>query len=271
MNVPRWFESKVVIVTGSARGIGRETARLAREWGAKVVVNGRDEATVAATARALGGPHEVLGVAADVSTPEGAQRLVAAALEAWGRVDVLVNNAGLSMRGAFADLSATTVGSMVDANLLSAVWTTQAALPALRQARGRVVFISSLAGVRGFPGVSLYSATKMALAAVHESLRAEEGGRLVSGLVYLAFTENDPGKTVVGADGQRFHHQRRWSLTQVETARLILGAVARGRRKTVLTATGVALDTAQRWVPGLVDWFVGRSGGKLHAVRRSSS
>jgi NAD(P)-dependent dehydrogenase (short-subunit alcohol dehydrogenase family) len=267
MNLQPFFQDKVVVITGSARGIGRETARLALAAGARVVVNGRDPASLATTVTSLAAPGRVLAVAADVSTSEGAQALVGQTLEAWGRIDVLVNNAGLSMRGAFGDLTPSTVKTMVEANLLTAVWTTQAALTALRQSRGRVAFISSLAGVRGFPGVSLYSASKMALTALHQSLEAEETRRgVTSSLVYLAFTQNDPEKTVLGADGRPFHHQRTWSVTQVQTAQAILAAIARGKGRTTLTFSGRVFQGAQAWLPGVVDWFVRRSGGKLHHV-----
>jgi len=263
-----FFQDKVVVITGSARGIGRETARQALAAGARVVINGRNAETLEATRQQLGHPERVAAVAADVSSPEGARALVESAQGAFGRIDVLINNAGLSMRGAFADLSEITVRSMVDANLFSAVWVTQAALPALRTTKGRVLFVSSLAGVRGFPGVSLYSASKMALAAVHQSLRAEEGHAVHFGLVSLAFTENDADKTVVGADGRPFRHERRWSMTQDQAAAELLKAVARRRKKTVLTAAGKALFWGQSFFPGLVDRLIEASGGRLHAVDR---
>lgn len=269
MNLSRFFTDKVVVITGSARGIGRETARQALAAGARVVLNGRNAAALEATRQSLGTLDRTLAVAADVSVPNEAQRLVATVVDAWGRLDVLINNAGLSMRGAFADLTPTTVQAMVTANLLSAVWATQAALPELRRSRGRVLFVSSLAGVRGFPGVSLYSASKMALAALHQSLRAEEGRHITAGLIYLAFTENDVDKTVLGADGRAFHHERRWSMTQQRTARAVLVAVAGGRKKTTLTPTGWGLSLGQTFFPGLVDRLVEASGGKLHSVRRS--
>ena len=267
MNFQDFFRDKVVVITGSARGIGREAARQALAHGARVVINGRDAAALEVTRVALGMDERVLAVAADLSTPEGADTLVRQTLKTWGHLDVLVNNAGLSMRGTFADLSPTTVRTMLEANFLTAVWTTQAALPALRESRGTVVFISSLAGVRGFPGVSLYSASKMALTAFHQSLDAEERVRGVqSCLIYLAFTENDVEKTVLGADGKPFRHQRKWSLTQEQTAQAILSAVVRGKKLTTLSASGRILVTAQAWFPTLVDWFVRRSGGKMHRV-----
>lgn len=267
MNRQRYFRDKVVLITGSARGIGREVARQALAAGAKVVLNGRNPDTLEATRQALGFPDRTVAVTADLTRPEEADALVAATLSAWSRLDVLINNAGISMRGAFSDLSNETIRVMVDANLLSAVWMTRAALPALRASRGRVLFVSSLAAVRGFPGVSLYSASKMGLTALLESLCAEEGPRGVGfGLAHLAFTENDPDKTVLGADGRAFHHDRRWTLTQTQTSGKILDAVARKRTRVVLTASGRLLVWTQAWWPGLVDKFVERSGGKIHYV-----
>jgi len=268
MNLARFYDGKVVVITGSSRGIGREMARLALASGARVVLNGRDAVTVEACRQALG-TERTLAFAADVSLQGGAEALVVAALSAWGRIDVLVNNAGLSMRGSFADLSPATVDAMVSGNLLSAVWATRAALPALLESRGRVVFVSSLAAVRGFPGVSLYSAAKMALTAVHQSLRAEERA-IRSCLIYLPFTENDPEKTVLDAQGTPFRHERRASATQEQAARAVLSAAARGRGQTVLTAAGRILFWMQSWFPGLVDFVLTRSRGSIHSVRRSS-
>lgn len=270
MTLERFYRDKVVLVTGSARGIGREAARQALAFGARVVINGRNPESLEAARLSLGLPERTLAVSADLSQPDEARRLIDAVLNTWGRIDVLINNAGLSMRGAFGDLNPVTVRAMVDANFLSAVWVTQAALPALRNSHGRVMFVSSLAGVRGFPGISLYSASKMALAGLHQSLRAEEKtSGVTAGLIYLAFTQNDPGKTVLGADGVPFRHERRWSMTQEATARAVLRATARGRKRTTLTPAGWGLFWGQSFFPGLVDWLVESSGGSIHSVRRS--
>ena len=271
MNLHRFLSGKVVLITGSSRGIGRETARLVLEHGARVVVHGRNLAGAEVTRAALGIPERTMALSADLTAPGQAQTLVDAILAAWGRLDLLINNAGLSMRGSFSELSPATVTAVIDANLLTAIAATQAALPALRASRGRIVFISSLAAIRGFPGVSLYSAAKMALTALHQSLRAEERGNgIASTVVYLAFTENDAEKTILGADGQPFHHQRRWTMTQGQAARAILQATARGKREIALSAAGKVLLKAQAWVPGLVDRFVRASGGTLHSVEKRS-
>ena len=264
------LRDKVVVVTGSARGIGRETARLALEAGARVVLNGRDPDSLEQTRQQLGAAERLLGVAADLARPEEAEYLVAAVLAAWGRIDVLINNAGVSMRGPFSQLTNDTVRSLVDGNFLSSVWTTRAALEALRQSRGRVLFISSLAALRGFPGVSLYSASKMALTALQQSLQAEEGPRGVRfGVVFLPFTENDPDKTILGADGRPFRHERPWVLTQGRAAAAVLDALVRGRARTAVTTQGRLLAWAQAWFPRWVDRMVQGSRGRIHHVEET--
>jgi short-subunit dehydrogenase len=270
MNTLGFFGNKVVLVTGSSRGIGREIARQLLAAGARVVLNGRDSATLEATRARLGNQERTMAVVADVSRPEEAEYLVATILTAWGHLDVLVNNAGLSMRGAFADLKPVTARTMIEANFFSAVWTTLAALPSLRLSRGRVGFVSSLAGLRGFPNVSLYSASKMALTALQQSLSAEEGSRgLKFSLVFLPFTENDLEKTILSADGTSLHHERPWSFSQAKAARAILQALAHGRKRTTLTINGRALLVAQSLFPALVDRLLRATKGKLHLGRSS--
>jgi NAD(P)-dependent dehydrogenase (short-subunit alcohol dehydrogenase family) len=265
-----FWKGKVVVITGSSRGIGRVTAGALLGAGAQVMINGRDVARLEETRRTLAGdgdPPRLAAHASDVSRPEGAQSLVEQTVRTFGHLDVLINNAGLSMRGPFDELTPEVVRTIVEGNLYSAVFTTQAAGPHLRAARGRVLFVSSLAGVRGFPQVSIYSAAKMALAGLHQSLRAEWAGSGVSlGIVYLGFTENDADKTILRADGQPIHHERRAQMSQAEAAAALIEAVESGRRQTVLTASGKLLVMLQSHWPRLADWVVQRSGGRIHQV-----
>jgi NAD(P)-dependent dehydrogenase (short-subunit alcohol dehydrogenase family) len=271
MNLSKALNQKVVVVTGSSRGIGREIARLALESGARVILNGRNPATLEVTRSSLGYLDRSMAVVADLTQPEEAEYLVAAALTAWGQIDMVIHNAGLSMRGAFADLTPATVKTMIDANLLSAVWVSLAALPSLRASGGRITFVSSLAAMGGFPGVSLYSAAKMALEALHRSIGTEERAQGVSTrLVYLPFTENDPEKTVLDSTGRPFFHERPWVLSQRLAASAILKATLGSRRATVLTAKGVMLSWVRFLAPGLLDWYLFRSGGRIHNVSRGS-
>jgi short-subunit dehydrogenase len=256
-----FWNEKVVIITGSSRGIGRETARLLAKRGAKVVLNGRNAEKLRATTHELYREGcEVTFEAGDVSSRSDMDRLVARALDAHGRIDVLINNAGLSMRGPFGKLSEELARNITEVNLLGSVIPTVAALEALTASRGSVAFISSAAGLRGFPNVSIYSATKMALRALSESLYAELGPQGVhAGVFYLGFTENDPDKEILSAEGEKIRVTRSWQHTQAQAAEAIAEAVRRRKRRAVFTAPGKLLAGAQRFFPGLVDWAVTRA------------
>lgn len=272
----RSLAERVVIVTGSSRGIGRETARLLLDVGATVVLNGRNPARLEETRAELvrgsgpGGPAErISSVACDVSTETGAAALINHAVEHWGRIDGLVNNAGISMRGPARDLTQETLDALVAGNLRSAVLPTVAALRHLEQQAGAIVFVTTVAAIHGFPGVSAYSATKAAVEVFAQSLDAEERSRGVRvATVFLGFVENDPDKTTLAADGRAFHHERRAMQSQRDAAEEILAALRGGRRRRITVFPGRLLDLAQRISPRLVGAVLARSGGRIHRVDR---
>jgi short-subunit dehydrogenase len=256
-----FWNEKVVIITGSSRGIGRETARYLGKLGAKVVLNGRNEDRLRQTAHELYREGwEVTFEAGNVSSREDMDRLVARAVDAHGWVDVLINNAGLSMRGPLERISEELARNLTEVNILGSVIPTAAALPYLRERKGSVAFISSAAGLRGFPNVSIYSATKMALGALADSLAAEVGPEGVHvGVLYLGFTENDPDKEILSAEGNPIKVSRSWQHTQREAAKAIAEAIRKRKRRAVFTAPGKLLAAAQRISPALVDWAVSRA------------
>lgn len=256
-----FWNGKVVVITGSSRGIGRETARLLSKRGARVVLNGRNLEKLRATAHELYREGcEITFEPGDVSSREDMDRLVARAVEAYGGVDVLINNAGLSMRGRFENLSEELARKITDVNILGSVMPTVAALGPIIEAKGSVVFISSAAGLRGFPNVSIYSATKMALRALAESLSAELGPQGVhAGVFFLGFTENDPDKEILSAEGESIAVKRSWQHTQRQAAEAIAEAIRHRKRRVVFTLPGKLLAAAQRISPGLVDWAVTRA------------
>jgi NAD(P)-dependent dehydrogenase (short-subunit alcohol dehydrogenase family) len=265
------LRGRVVIVTGSSRGIGRETARLLLDAGATVVLNGRDPDRLEATRRHLSEGREdppISTIACDVASEEGAGALVNHAIERWGRLDALISNAGVSMRGPIRDLRRQTVEQLVRGNLMSAVLPAVAALPHLEESSGGILFVSTVAAIHGFPGVSVYSATKAAVETFAEALEAESAGQGVSvGTVLLGFVENDRDKTTLGSDGKPFHHERKAMQSQGAAAAAIVRALARRKRRTITVAAGRFLDGVNRLSPGLVARFLRRSGGSVHAVR----
>lgn len=272
----KYWNQKVVLITGSARGIGRKTAEFLLLAGAKVVINARNpdhlktcRETWEQDSRFFAFPFQerLLSVQADASSPEEAPSLVQAALERFGRIDLLINNAGLSMRGAITDIAPAVVRNIFASNFDTAFFMTQAALGPLEESRGRVCFISSLAGLRGFPGVSVYSAAKAAVAVFRQSLAAEHP-IIRSTIVYLGFTENDREKTIFAANGEMIRHERRWQMTQEQAALSILKALRLRKPQAVLTHQGRLLAFFQGHFPRLVDWLLARSRGRVHQIQK---
>ena len=155
------LRDRVCIVTGSTAGIGRETARLLAEEGARVVISGRDRVRVDAAAGEIGA---ALGVAVDLGTPDGPRTLVEAATSEVGDVDCLVNNVGVAYQRAFDELTDGDWQEMWDLNVMSYVRAINAVLPGMRErGSGRIVNVSSTAGKRPSAGMPDYSVTKAAV------------------------------------------------------------------------------------------------------------
>ena len=159
------LEGKVAIVTGGSRGIGAATAGLLAERGAAVVVSGRDQERLKAAVKALEvDGHRVLGVVADAARREDAERLVEAAREQFGRLDIVVNNAGMTRDALLVRMKDDDWDRVMDTNLKGAFLMTRAAgRVMMRQRSGRIINISSTAGVMGNAGQANYSAAKAGL------------------------------------------------------------------------------------------------------------
>jgi NAD(P)-dependent dehydrogenase (short-subunit alcohol dehydrogenase family) len=249
------FDGKVALVSGASRGVGFATAAGLVGRGAKVVITARGAERLESSSRALrerGG--QVVAVVGDVSVRDEARRMVSAAVEKFGRLDILVNNAGVSMRGEFRDLAADVCDRVIGTNLIGSVNLAHAAIDQLVATRGHLVFISSIAGLIGLPGASVYCASKKALTGLSESLRLEliPAGVHV-GVVYLGFTEHDPEKRILAADGSPSLPDRPAHHTQAQAAEMILDLVEHRRRELVMTPIGMLGGLAYRLSPELVE------------------
>lgn len=170
--------NKVVVITGASSGLGEATARLLAERGAKLVLGARrlDRLEkLAADITAAGG--EALAVATDVTRRADVERLIKAGLDKFGRVDVLVNNAGIMPMAALSKLKVEEWDQMIDVNIKGVLYGIAATLPGMRANKsGHIINLSSVAGLRVSAGVgTVYSATKFAVKAISEGLRAEIG------------------------------------------------------------------------------------------------
>lgn len=254
----------VIIVTGSSRGIGKETARQLLALGFTVVVNGRNPDRLQATYKELqSASQKLLSVACDVSTAEGANTLINLTIEAFGRVDGLVNNVGVSSRGMLADVSPLVVKMVFESNVYGVVFPTQRALPYLRRSKGSVIFISSLAGIHGLPGLSPYCASKMALRAFAESIRIEEHKYGVhSGIVLVGKTAVEPDKEVYDEQGSKRHLAPRegtriQSMEEVATG--IIRALLKRKDRVIMTRLGKLQSLMQRVAPKLLEKIIVRN------------
>ncbi|WP_217140811.1 SDR family NAD(P)-dependent oxidoreductase [Streptomyces sp. AC627_RSS907] len=174
------LDAKVVLVTGASSGIGRATARALSKAGARVAVGGRRADRLASLAREASG--EMLVLEMDVTDARSVRDAVAATVERFGALDVVVNNAGVMLSGAILGADITEWTRMVETNLLGSMYTVHAALPHLLASKGTVVQISSTSGRISSAASGAYAATKFGITAFSEALRqevTEQGVRVV--------------------------------------------------------------------------------------------
>lgn len=257
MSAPR-----VVVITGASDGIGAEMARqLAATEGAGVALvlaarNAAQLEAVAGACAALGA--QTLCVPTDVGVQIQCRRLVVSSIERFGRIDVLVNNAGRSAHALFEEVEDLSwYEELMRVNLWGSVWCTQAALPALKASSGRIVAVSSLAGLVGVPGRTAYSATKFAMTGFFEALRAELKGAGVS--VTTAY----PGVVATRIRYRGFNAQggemgasalkEEGAMSVEECARLIIAGMDGRKREVVMTAKGKVGRFLKLLAPGLVE------------------
>jgi len=198
------FSGKIVIVTGSGRGIGRTIAEKFAAAGATVVVSDVDEAVVKEVAAAL--PNSAIGVKADVTNADEVENLIKQAKERFGRVDVVVNNAGVTRDTLLIRMSEKDWDMVLDINLKGAFLVTKSAAKVMmKQRSGRIVNISSVVGLFGNAGQANYSASKAGLIGFTKSVAKEIGARGVTvNAVAPGFIETEMTKTLPEAARNQF-------------------------------------------------------------------
>ena len=198
----------VFLITGASSGIGAETARAAAAAGYRVALAARSVDRLQALASELGGSDRALAIRCDVTEWAEQQAMVAATLEAFGRIDVAFANAGFGAPRGFLNSSVEHWRSMVLTNVYGAALTIRATLEELKKSGGHLLLTGSVAGRRALPG-SLYSATKWAVTAMGESARLELDGTGVRvtliepGMVDTPFFDNRPAAALEPADVAR--------------------------------------------------------------------
>jgi short-subunit dehydrogenase len=251
-----------IIITGASDGIGAEIARqLARKQGAGValVLAARNAAAldqVAAQCAAFGA--QTLVVPTDVSVQAQCVALIGAAVARFGVIDTLINNAGRSAHALFADVpDLAWYEELMRINLWGSVWCTHAALPYLTQSRGRIVAVSSLAGLIGVPGRTAYSATKFAMGGFFEALRAElkpAGVSVTTAYPGVVATQiRHRGFNAAGGQLGSSSLKEDKAMSVEECAALIIDGMQLRQREVVMSAKGKLGRWLKLIAPGLVE------------------
>lgn len=250
------FKDKVIIVTGSVQGIGKRTAELLAERGAKVVINSRTAAKVEATvAEFTSKGHDVLGITGDVSDFDFCLEMKNQAIAKFGRVDYLINNAGLAAKGKISDTQANVYEKMYAVNVLGSLFPTMAFLPEIKKTKGGILFISSMAGIIGLPSYSAYSGTKRSIVSLAESFKNElVDDEVYIGINYPGFTENDAKKEILSPSGEANVMVKRDDV-KVEpldkTVNKIIRQIEKRKFRSYSSYKGRALQTMYRLFPTL--------------------
>jgi len=258
-------KDKVVVITGASKGIGAELARQLAPRGAKLVLAARSvEAleSVAAECRGLGAA--VLTVKADVAVERDCHAMVSGAVLAFGGLDVLVNNAGMTMWARFEEIADMEIlARIMQVNYMGSVYCTRHALPYLHESGGVVVGISSLAGRVGVPTRTGYAASKHAMTGFFDSLRAElHGSGVAVTMIYPGFVSTGIRENATGPDGLPIQVSpvREGEVMRVEACvARIVRAIERREREVVMTARGKMGLWLRLVAPALVDRIARRA------------
>lgn len=255
------MKDKVVIITGGSSGIGKALAAKFGSEGSKVFITGRNSAELAKTLEEL----KMSGVTAscfqaDVSIEEDNRRMADEAIRQFGKIDILINNAGISMRALFEEVDLAVIKKVMDINFYGVLYATKYCLPEIRKNKGSIIGISSIAGFRGLPGRTGYSASKFALNGFLEVLRTE---LLKTGVHVLTaspgFTASNIRKRSLTKDGSsqgESPRQEEEMMTSEECAAHIYNATVKRKRILILTTQGKLAVFLNKWLPGLADKMV---------------
>lgn len=252
------LEGKVIVVTGASSGIGEAMAREYAKMGAKIVMAARREEElnrIAQEITAQGG--EVEYVACDVTKEQECKHLIERAVERFERIDVMICNAGLSMRALFDDCDLSVLHRLMDVNFWGTVNCTKYALPWLQRSRGSLVGISSVAGIHGLPGRTGYSASKYAMTGFLDTIRVENLNKGVHVMTACpGFTASNVRFSALTADGSQQGETPRNEakmMTPEQVAHIVARGIRRRKRLCLMEWEGRGTHLLKKFFPALVD------------------
>jgi short-subunit dehydrogenase len=259
------MRGKVALITGASAGIGRELAVALAKRGMHLALAARSLPELEAAAEACRAHGvRVVAISTDVGVEADCHRFVTEAVNALGRVDLLVNNAGIGMWARFEDVTDLSIFErLMRINYLGTVWTTHAALPHLVNSRGLIVGISSLTGKTGVPTRSGYAASKHAMQGFLDSIRVELEGRVDVCVISPGFVATDIRARGFGADGaprgESPRNEGQDTMPVSACVDIITDAIARREREVIMTAKGKAGLWLKLIAPRLVDRIAARA------------
>ncbi len=257
MSIADHFAGKSVLVTGASAGIGRALGLALGRAGAHVGLVARREDRLQALVDELGPSARATILVGDVSDEAFVQRAVATFVAEAGSIDLVINNAGISMNGLLQETETAVFQRMMDVNYFGSLYFARHAFAALERSRGSLVFVSSIVGKRGFATRSGYAASKFAVHALFESLRVEWADTGIHvGIVAPGYTDTEIRQVALGPDGQATGDTGHTSgdvMSAEDAADAILRAAARRRREVILTRGGNLMVWLNKLAPHLAD------------------
>ena len=251
------LKDKIVAITGASSGIGKALADTALLRGAKVAVCARNIEKLNSIFK---GQENLFCFKADVSKETDCKAFIDAVVQRWGGVDVLINNAGISMRALFEEVDIAVIRELMDINFWGAVYCTKYALPSILKRKGVIAGVSSIAGYRGLPGRTGYSASKFAMQGFLEALRTEllhtgvhvmwvSPGFVASNIRNVARSSDGSAQAETPLDENKL-------MSADECARIILDGVEKRKRTIIMTGQGKLAVWLNKLFPALADKLV---------------
>ncbi len=252
------FRNKTAVVTGASSGIGRALACELAARGARTVLAARSAGTLTEIVNDLNASGaQTLAVAADVSREDDCRELMAATVEAYGGIDLLICNAGISMRALFDDVDLSVLHRLMDVNFWGCVNCTKHALPWLQRSHGSLVGVSSVAGLHGLPGRTGYSASKYAMTGFLETVRIENLKRGLHVMIACpGFTASNVRFSALTADGSQqgaTPRKEEKMMSSEEAARRIVRGIERRKRLVLMENEGRGTYFIKKFWPGILD------------------
>lgn len=254
-----FFKDKVVVITGGSEGIGKALIDALIPMGAKIATCGRNQDKLY-NLQVQYSSHMLHTIVADVSRYHDCENFINSTIQTYGRIDILINNAGISMRGLLKDMGVEVLKKVMDVNFYGTVYCTKLALDAIIKTKGTIAAVSSIAGYRGLPGRSGYSASKFAINGWMESIRTELSDTGVNVMwVCPGFTASNIRSVALNAEGKQQGESpidEAKLMTAEECAAHILNAIEKRKRTIVLTSKGKQTVWLNKLFPSLADKMV---------------